>query len=98
MAKQLLLRVPEELHARLAAQARAEGRAVNALANEVLEQHATEGSPRQALRAKARAAGVLAEPAPGNRSPASSPPDRQSALAATRGRGAILDELLADGR
>lgn len=34
--KQLLLRVPDELHARLTAQARARGTSVNALANDIL--------------------------------------------------------------
>lgn len=34
--KQLLLRVDDELHARLAAQARAKGVSVNALANDIL--------------------------------------------------------------
>ncbi len=34
--KQLLLRVPDELHARLAAQARAKGTSVNALATDIL--------------------------------------------------------------
>jgi len=34
--KQLLLRVPEELHARLTAQAQAKGISVNALANDLL--------------------------------------------------------------
>ncbi len=34
--KQLLLRVDDELHARLAAQARALGKSVNALANDIL--------------------------------------------------------------
>ncbi|HXH57548.1 hypothetical protein [Iamia sp.] len=98
MAKQLLLRVPEDLHARLAARSRSEGRPVNAIANEVLERHAAVPSPRQALRARARALGVLAEPASPGPSASAPPPDRQAALAATRGRGAILDQLLADGR
>jgi hypothetical protein len=95
--KQLLLRVPADLHARLAARARSEGRSVNAIANEVLDRHATDVTPRQALRAKARAHGVLAEPVD-RPEPATGPPDRQAALAASRGRGAILDDLLADGR
>ncbi len=34
--KQLLLRVPDELHAELSAQARAKGTSVNALANDIL--------------------------------------------------------------
>jgi hypothetical protein len=34
--KQLLLRIPDELHAQLAAQAHAKGTSVNALANDIL--------------------------------------------------------------
>lgn len=98
MTKQLLLRVPEELHARLAARARFEGRAVNAIANEVLEAHAAEASPRQALRARARALGVLAEPLTSSALTGVARHEREAALAVTRGRGAILDELMADGR
>ncbi len=98
MAKQLLLRVPEELHSRLADQARAEGRPVNAIANELLEQHVADASPRQILRARARALGVLADPPAGGRAPTGARPDRQAALTASRGQGPILDELLDDGR
>jgi predicted HicB family RNase H-like nuclease len=37
MLKQLLLRVPEDVHRRLAARAKREGRSVNALATEILD-------------------------------------------------------------
>ena len=59
--KQLLLRVPDELHARLTARARHEGRSVNVIATEMLDTSvaAESGSARDLVRARAAARGLL---------------------------------------
>jgi plasmid stability protein len=60
MLKQLLLRVPEDVHRRLAARAKREGRSVNAVATEILDAAAAgdQGDRRARLRAAAAAAGT----------------------------------------
>jgi negative regulator of replication initiation len=60
--KQLLLRVPDELHQRLADRARHEGRSVNVIATEMLDTSvaAESGSARHVVRARAAARGLLA--------------------------------------
>jgi negative regulator of replication initiation len=60
--KQLLLRVPDELHQRLADRARHEGRSVNVIATEMLDTSvaAESGSARDVVRARAAARGLLA--------------------------------------
>ena len=94
--KQLLLRVPEELHRRLVARAAREGRSLNAVATEILDAaaEADSGDRRAKLRAAAAASGTLqtmtARPVSAAR--------RQRAIASTRGLGAQLDRLLADER
>lgn len=94
--KQLLLRIPEELHRRLVARAARDGRSVNALATEILDAAAeADSGDRQArLRAAAAASGVLRTTSAGVVSPAR----RKRILASTRGLGAQLDRLLADER
>lgn len=94
--KQLLLRVPERLHRRLAARAAREGRSVNAVATEILDAAAdADGGDRRAqLRAAAAAAGML-------RSMPASPVTaarRQRVIASTRGLGPQVDELLRQER
>lgn len=94
--KQLLLRVPEDLHRRLALRAEREGRSMNAVATEILDTvPEDERADRRArLRAAAAAAGILS----------SAPPSRMSAkqrsriLGSTRGLGKQVDRLLADER
>ncbi|OBF98951.1 hypothetical protein A5772_14025 [Mycolicibacter sinensis] len=94
--KQLLLRVPEDLHRRLVARAAREGRSLNALATEILDAaaEADSGDRRAKLRAAAAASGALrtmpARPMSAAR--------RQRAIASTCGLGAQLDRLLADER
>jgi plasmid stability protein len=94
--KQLLLRVPDEIHLRLAARAARDGRSVNAVATEILDAavDADEGDRRTRLRARARALGVLsatsAEPVSKAR--------RRRIIASTRGIGPVLDRLLAEER
>lgn len=94
--KQLLLRVPDDVHRRLAARAARDGRSVNALATQILDAavDADEGDRRARLRATAAAAGLL------RLVPASAvtPARRRRIVASTRGTGPILDRLLAEER
>ena len=58
--KQLLLRVPDELHERLANRAKAEGRSINALATETLDKiPAVNLTAKQKIRLRASAEGIL---------------------------------------
>lgn len=59
--KQLLLRVPEGIHRRLAAAAARDGRSVNALATEILDAavDSDEGDRQERLRARAAMLGTL---------------------------------------
>jgi hypothetical protein len=96
--RQLLLRVPDDLHARLAARAKERGQSVNALATELLD-HLIEEDPasvRRRVRAKAHQLGVLAEPHASRRH--LSEAERARALASARGLGQVLDNILDDGR
>jgi plasmid stability protein len=94
--KQLLLRVPDELHRRLAARAARDDRSVNALATQILDAavDADEGDRRARLRATASATGLLRSVAAKSVTPAR----RRRIIASTRGTGPILDQLLADDR
>ncbi len=91
--KQLLLRVPEEMHRRLTARAVREGRSLNAVATEILDvaAEADQGDRRVQLRAAAAAAGTL-------RTVKSQPVSvgrRRRIIESTRGLGAQVDQLLA---
>lgn len=98
--KQVLIRIPDDLHARLTEQAKRDGVSVNALANRVLNDavpaadHDADEARRSRLRRKARDIGVLVElPAP--------PVTEErfaAALEGTKGRGPVLDDLWAEGR
>lgn len=109
--RQLLLRVPQELHQRLAAQAAREGRSMNAIANDALRAMLAAADPispasdeptarRARLRARAAARGLLAPPQPidGPRLPPRELATLWDELAdASRGLGPMLDaELRAD--
>lgn len=94
--KQLLLRVPEDLHRRLAARARREHRSVNALAGGILDAavEADRGDRRARLRATAIASGVVgAVPA---REVAAA--RRRRIIESTRGLGAQVDRLIDEER
>lgn len=97
LMKQMLLRVDDELHAQLTERAHRERRSVNALANEILGRatHAGSTSPRQQVRARAAALGLLAPPLA---APALRHRDRQRVLDRTRGLGPVLDQLLDEDR
>lgn len=92
--RQLITRLDDDLHTRLKAMAQAEGRSVNALVVEALEQVA--GLPidaRAALRLRAREAGLLVvPPEPGQAMP------RDRVIASTRGSGTSVGEALAAER
>lgn len=94
--KQLLLRVPDDVHRRLTARAVRDGRSVNSVATQILDAaaDADEGDRRARLRARAAALGVL------RASPADpvSVARRRRVIAATSGAGPILDQLLAEER
>ncbi|MGH9045572.1 MAG: FitA-like ribbon-helix-helix domain-containing protein [Acidimicrobiales bacterium] len=94
--KQLLLRVPDEVHRRLTARAVRDGRSVNAVATEILDAaaDADQGDRRARLRARAATLGIIratpAKPVSASR--------RRRIVASTRGVGAVLDQLLAEER
>jgi plasmid stability protein len=94
--KQLLLRVPEDLHRRLALRAEREGRSMNAVATEILDAISEdEKADRGArLRAAAAAAGMLRATPPSHLSAA----QRSRIIGSTRGLGQQIDQLLADER
>ncbi len=93
--KQVLLRVPNDLHARLAARAADAGQSVNALATQILDAHVDDSAAagRDRLRARARQLGILASTA--SREPMT--PERRRGAALRVGRP-VLDDLLRDGR
>jgi HicB family len=97
--KQLLLRVPEDLHRRIRARAAREGRSMNAVAGAILDSStdADLGAPpipQERLRARARALGMLSEvPA----RPVSKA-ERDRIIASTRGIGPIVDRLIEEDR
>ena len=94
--KQLLLRVPDELHRRLCARAAREGRSVNAVATQILDSAVdADGNDRRArLRARAAAAGVAAPVTASRVSLAR----RRAVIASTRGLGPRIDAILEDER
>ena len=94
--KQLLLRVPDEIHRRLAARAARDGRSVNAVATEILDAaaDADEGDRRARLQARAAALGIARSTPAGPVTAA----HRRRIIASTKGTGPILDSLLAEDR
>src|SRR5262245_38483123 len=95
--KQLLLRVPEDVHRRLQARAGREGRSVNAVATEILDlaADADTGDRRVRLRAKAATVGLLC---PSHHASLMSDTKRRRVVASTRGLGQVADCLLDDER
>lgn len=97
--KQLLLRVDDDLHARLTERAKREHRSVNAIANEILSVIGADDSRSEQEKVQARLAarGMLA----------SAPPDddsidrdelRARAIKSMRGAGKLLDAILDEDR
>ncbi len=102
--KQLLLRVPEDLHARLTAQARASGTSVNAIANQILGLGIDPSAltRRDRLRLKLMAIGTVGRNRPQPRKPELPPMTREErdalrthALESMRGAGPMADDLIA---
>ncbi len=97
--KQLLLRVPDDIHRRLAQRAAREHRSVNALATEVLAVAASVdgGSRRDRLRLRIVSLG-LGAPDGHYRPGPSTDEQRQAAVEAMRGSGQIIDGIIDEGR
>lgn len=102
--KQILLRVPEDLHARLTAQARTSGTSVNALANQILGLGIDPStlSRRDRLKLKLIAIGTVGRNRPHPKEPELPPmtPEerealRERAIESMRGVGPIADDLIA---
>lgn len=94
--KQVLLRVPDELHARLTSRAAREGRSVNRTATEILEAavDADEGDRRERLVAQATALGILR---PGHGTVVDGT-KRQRLIRSTKGTGPVIDRLISEER
>ena len=94
--KQLLLRIPDELHHKLTVHAARSGRSVNSVATDILDSaiDAENGGRQERLRARAAALGILRQ------APAEVVGDeeRVRALAMTRGLGQVIDRLLDEER
>lgn len=95
LVKQLLLRVPDDLHRRLTERASREGRSVNALATEVLQVAATvdPGSRQDRLRMRSAALG-WSSPHVAYLPGASTDSERRAAVAAMSGLGPVIDQIL----
>jgi plasmid stability protein len=94
--KQLLLRVPEDIHRRLAARAARERRSLNAVATEILDA-AADVSPGD-RRARARAAAATAGTLRGVNAKPVGAARRRRIEESTRGLGPQVDRLLAQER
>jgi HicB family len=96
MMKQLLLRVPDDLHRRITARAAREGKSMNAVSCAILDASADAdaGDRRERLRSRAAALGMLneVEAAP------VSEQARRRILASTRGLGQVIDRILDEDR
>lgn len=90
--RQLIARVDDDLHARLKARARAEGRSLNSLVTEVLAAAVERDDKRARLRARLKADGLLVEvPMP------TDVPSEEEAAAIWRRLGhAVIEALEAD--
>lgn len=94
--KQLLLRVPDEIHRRLAMRAARAGRSVNAVANEILDAAVDidEGDRRVRLRSRA----VMLDIARATKGRSISSSRRRHIIESTRGTGAVIDRFLDEER
>jgi hypothetical protein len=99
--KQVLLRMDDELHARIAALAKREQRSVNAIANEVLAMVVAADERRSEpdrVRARAAALGMLA-PEVGDVTLTQDAEElRRRAIESMRGAGAMIDRILDEDR
>jgi len=89
--RQLITRIDDDLHARLKARAKSEGKSMNALVQELLERELPPESGRARVLRRAKEVGIrIVEPP----SPEGPVPSLDEAIATTRGAGPIADELL----
>ncbi|MBW3575018.1 MAG: toxin-antitoxin system HicB family antitoxin [Actinobacteria bacterium] len=89
--RQLITRVDDDLHARLKAKAKGEGRSLNALVNEVLQKAAAEElTPEEKLRRRAEELGIELIPwgVPVD--------DEDEFIESSRGMGTASQEILAE--
>lgn len=93
LMRQLITRIDDRLHQELKARAAAEGRSVNALVVELLSSVLASGGERAAVRARAKAAGMVVTPRPQRR-----PPSLDTAIASTKGAGRAASQALARDR
>jgi antitoxin FitA len=91
--KQMITRLDDELHARIKAQADAEGRSVNELVVQVLSRALGNAGSRDGVRERARATGRLVVPAP----PAETA-DLDEVIESTRGLGTAVGAALEEER
>lgn len=91
--KQMLTRLDDRLHDRLKAQAAAEGRSMNDLVTAILNAAVEDAHTRSAVRARARAAGMLVVP-----DKPRSAPTYAELVAASEGAGTAASEALAAER
>jgi plasmid stability protein len=94
--KQLLLRIPDDVHRRLTARAARAGQSVNAVANEILDAavDADEGDRRARLHARAATLGMLQS----TTGAAVGASRRRRIVGSTRGTGPVLDRILTEER
>ena len=91
--RQMITRMDDELHARLKEHAAATGRSLNDLVVATLTQALEGGANRQAVRARAQAAGTLVDVTRPKRVHT-----RDEVIAATRGAGNVASRALAEER
>lgn len=91
--RQLIARVDEELHGRLKARAKAEGRSLNALVTELLRAGIAKNAIEARARARLQASGLRVVPVVEG-----SAPSRDAAIRATRGAGRAASKALGDER
>jgi hypothetical protein len=99
--KQLLLRVGDDLHARLVRKAKREHRSINSVANEILNVVDADevGSEREKVRARMAALGVLVAPPPPSGVTSENIDEiRERALESMRGIGPVLDDIINEDR
>jgi plasmid stability protein len=91
--KSVITRRDNDLHQALGARAKAEGRSVNSLINELLAQAVSTDDRRRVIDARIRAAGLEVVVSP--RVP---PPTHAEVWAMTRGAGTVASEAIDAGR
>jgi plasmid stability protein len=89
--KQLIVRLDDDLHARLKARAARQERSMNSLVEELLERELPPEDRREALRRRAEALGIRFVDVP---PPDGRVPSLDEAIEMTRGAGPVFSEAL----